>query len=45
MKYFLRFAPVVAILITSVSVFAQTGNLENFTAQAALVSEFEVNGL
>jgi zinc protease len=45
MKYFVHLAPVLGILITSISVFGQTGNLDNFAAQVALVSEFEVNGL
>jgi zinc protease len=45
MKYFVHLAPVLGILVTSISVFGQTGNLDNFAAQAALVSEFEVNGL
>lgn len=41
-----RFAAVFTIFIVSVSTFGQTtGNQENFAAQAALVSEFEVNGL
>lgn len=32
-------------LTVSLSALAQTGRIENFTAQAALVSEFDVNGL
>ncbi len=32
-------------LVISVSAFAQNGKIENLSAQAALVSEFDVNGL
>ncbi len=33
------------IFLVAVSTFAQTGRIENIAAQAALVSEFEINGL
>lgn len=45
MKYFTRIGLLIVLLSTTVTVFSQTGNLGDFSAQTALVSEFEVNGL
>lgn len=45
MNYFVRFTAVITVLVTSISAFGQTGSLDNFAAQAALVSEFDINGL
>ena len=44
---FFRLNPLILLLIflAAASAFAQSGRIENLTAQAALVSEFDVNGL
>ena len=39
------FLLIVTLVFSSVSAFAQTAKLDDFAAQAALVTEFEVNGL
>lgn len=47
MKIFFRptFFILLLVFYVSATVIAQTGRIENFAAQAALVSEFDVNGL
>ncbi|NOT48805.1 MAG: insulinase family protein [Acidobacteria bacterium] len=45
MNYLSRFALILFLLSASSLVFAQNGNLVDFSAQTALVSEFDVNGL
>ena len=47
MKLFFRQKTIVLLLVVAACVpaFAQTGKIENLAAQAALVSEFDVNGL
>lgn len=44
-KTTLRLLPVFAILFLSLSIVGQTGNIGSLSTQAALVSEFDVNGL
>ncbi len=45
MNFLPRSAAVLTLLISSVSVFGQASGSDNLAAQAALVSEFDVNGL
>lgn len=42
---FLRISAIIFVLAAAASAFAQTARIDNFSAQAALVSEFDVNGL
>lgn len=44
-SYYQKTTALLIIFLVTISVFTQTGRIENIAAQAALVTEFEINGL